>query len=162
MIANIPVYELRSYYYFSILNKKKNFFASLFSKSTTFYRTISFLVKLKECVKYIPKNICRILPLSHDIPVYLLTQWNTNQMFTILNRCVYFHNISLVPKIVPSKCPFFKDIMSPSAILSVRRETNVQHITWTFQMRDLAYRISSLILPGNKYEIFFLFFVIII
>ena len=105
------------------------------------------------------KHICRILPLSHDIPVYLLTQWNTNQMFTILNRCVYFHNISLVPKIVPSKCPFFKDIMSPSAILSVRRETNVQHITWTFQMRDLAYRISSLILPGNKYEIFFLFFI---
>ena len=104
------------------------------------------------------KHICRILPLSHDIPVYLLTQWNTNQMFTILNRCVYFHNISLVPKIVPSKCPFFKDIMSPSAILSVRRETNVQHITWTFQMRDLAYRISSLILPGNKYEIFFLLF----
>ena len=104
------------------------------------------------------KHFCGILPLSHGIPVYLLTQWNTNQMFTILNRCVYFHNISLVPKIVPSKCPFFKDIMSPSAILSVRRETNVQHITWTFQMRDLAYRISSLILPGNKFEIFFLFF----
>ena len=56
MIANIPVYELRSYYYFSILNKKKNFFASLFSKSTTSYRTIAFLVKLKECVKYIPKT----------------------------------------------------------------------------------------------------------
>ena len=56
MIANIPVYELRSYYYFSILNKKKSFFASLFSKSTTFYRTIAFLVKLKECVKYIPKT----------------------------------------------------------------------------------------------------------
>ena len=159
MIANIPLHELISYYFFHF--KKKSFFESLFSKSTIFYRTIAFLVKIKECVKYIPKKICRILPLSHDIPVYLLTKWNTNQMFTILNRCVYFHNISLVPKTVPSKCPFFKDIMSPSAILSVRRETILQHITWTFQTRDLAYRISSLILPGNKYEIFFLFFVII-